>query len=261
MQSELHLQETCNWNGTYKRDAIGITPTRIPLESHLQETCDQDNTYRSHMIGITPQSIAAMARSIYGQPLHEYLNAITMSCPANNHEYMHSELHLQETCNWNCTHKRDAIGIAPTRMPLESHLQETCNQDTTYKSHAIGKAPQLTVAMACSIFGQPLQKYLNAIMIALTHAIADTGADSIFIMDGVNVVNKRITNKPLTINMPDGRKVKSTHICDIMIPGLLMVLTGHVLPHLAIASLIGIQPICKYIMAMLFYKVLVLKTS
>ncbi len=42
--------------------------------------------------------------------------------------------------------------------------------------------------------------------------------------------------------MPDGRKVKSTHICDT---GLLMVFTGHIVPHLTIASLIGIRPLCN----------------
>ncbi len=104
---------------------------------------------------------------------------------------------------------------------------------------------QSIATMACSIFGQPTHKYLNAITIPSTHAIKDTKATSIFIMDGVDVVNKRITNKPLTINMPDGRKAKSTHICDIMIPGLPTDLTGHIILHLAITSLIGIWPLCN----------------
>jgi hypothetical protein len=99
--------------------------------------------------------------------------------------------------------------------------------------------------MAHSIFSQPLHEYLNAITIALTHTIADTGATSIFIMDGINVVNKRISNEPLTINTPDTRKVKSTYICDIMIPGLPTVLMRHIVPHLVIACLIGIWPLCN----------------
>ena len=64
-------------------------------------------------------------------------------------------------------------------------------------------------------------------------------------MDGVDVVNKRRATSPLTINLPDGRKVKSSHVCDITIPGLPQVLTGHIVPHLAIASLIGIRPLCE----------------
>ncbi len=59
--------------------------------------------------------------------------------------------------------------------------------------------------------------------IAPLHSIADTGATSIFIMDGIDVENKRVAQRPLTIHLPDGRQVKSTHVCDIALP----VLTGH----------------------------------
>jgi hypothetical protein len=105
-------------------------------------------------------------------------------------------------------------------------------------------APTSLVAAARNVFGKPTSEFLNAILIATTHAIADTGATSTFIMDGVDVVNKRPAPNPLTINLPDSRKVKSSQVCDITIPGLLFILTGHVVPHLAIASLIGIRPLC-----------------
>lgn len=94
-------------------------------------------------------------------------------------------------------------------------------------------------------FDSETSERINAITIAPSHAIADTGATSIFVMDGVDVDNKRVAIRPLTINLPDGRKVKSTHVCDINIPGLPTVLTGHVVPHLAVASLIGIRPLCN----------------
>ena len=100
------------------------------------------------------------------------------------------------------------------------------------------------VAAANHVFGKPTSEYLNAMSIATNQAIADTGATSIFIMDGVDVVNKRPATTPLIINLPDGRKVHSSHVCDITIPGLPQVLTGHVVPHLAIASLMGIRPLC-----------------
>jgi hypothetical protein len=46
---------------------------------------------------------------------------------------MQLELHLKGRCNWNCTNKKHAIGIAPTReMRLELNLQELLdNQYTT----------------------------------------------------------------------------------------------------------------------------------
>ena len=64
-------------------------------------------------------------------------------------------------------------------------------------------------------------------------------------MEGIDVVNKRTVTEPLIINLPDGKKVKSTHVCDIIIPGLPTVLLGHIVPSLTVASLIGIRPLCK----------------
>jgi hypothetical protein len=98
------------------------------------------------------------------------------------------------------------------------------------------------MAMAARmLFGSPMPQYLNAITIATNQAIANTGATSIFIMEGADVDNKHIATDPLTVNLPDGKKVVSTHVCDIKIP----MLTGHIVPSLKVASLIGIRPLCK----------------
>jgi hypothetical protein len=75
--------------------------------------------------------------------------------------------------------------------------------------------------------------------------IADMGATSIFVMEGANMANRQVAQKPLTIDLPNENKVMSTHICDINIPGLPAVLTGHIVPSLAITSLTGIHPLCK----------------
>ena len=96
-----------------------------------------------------------------------------------------------------------------------------------------------------TIVDTTIPQYLNAVNIASTQAIADTGASSIFIMDGVAVDNKRATSAPLTINLPDSKQVNSTHVCDIRIPGLPTMLVGHIVPSLSIALLIGICPLCK----------------
>ncbi len=102
------------------------------------------------------------------------------------------------------------------------------------------------MAMAARmLFGSPMPQYLNAIMIATNQAIADTCNTSIFIMEGTDVDNKRIAKDPLPIKLPDGKKVVSTQICDINISGLPTMLTGHIVPSLKVASLIGIHPLCK----------------
>jgi hypothetical protein len=105
--------------------------------------------------------------------------------------------------------------------------------------------PHAFNAAAQHLFGMPTQEALNAITIDTQQAIADTGATSIFIMDGVDVDNKRVATNPITINLPDGRKVLSTHKCDFIIPGLPTKLIGHIVPGLAVASLVGIRPLCK----------------
>ncbi len=78
-----------------------------------------------------------------------------------------------------------------------------------------------------------------------THAVADTGATLVFIMTGMPMMNIRPATHPLTINLPDGRVVKSTHVCDMMIPSLPTVLEGHIVPDLQVASLLGIRILCQ----------------
>ncbi len=58
---------------------------------------------------------------------------------------------------------------------------------------------------ARALFGHPMPQYLNALTIATNQAIADTGATSIFIMEGADVDNKCPAMLPLTINFPDGK--------------------------------------------------------
>jgi hypothetical protein len=102
------------------------------------------------------------------------------------------------------------------------------------------------IAMAArTLFGSPMPQYLNALTIATNQAIADVGATSIFTMEGADVDNKCPATVPLTINFPNGKRVQSTHVCDIRIPSLPTVLTGHIVPSLRIASLIGIRPLSK----------------
>ena len=90
----------------------------------------------------------------------------------------------------------------------------------------------LTAATARATFGNPMPQYLNMLTIAANKAIADTGATTIFIMDNTEVDNKGIATKLLKINLPDGTTIWSTHVCNIKIPGLPKILTGHIVPSL-----------------------------
>jgi hypothetical protein len=72
-------------------------------------------------------------------------------------------------------------------------------------------------------------------------AIADSGAMQFFMMEGTPVISRCTMMHPLKVAPADGRMVMSTHMCDIYIKGLPMVLTGHFIPNLSITSLFGIR--------------------
>ncbi len=58
-------------------------------------------------------------------------------------------------------------------------------------------------------------------------------------------MNKRRTLNPISVTLPDGRKIQSTHVCNIAIPGLPTILTSHIMPDMTTASLFGICVLCK----------------
>jgi hypothetical protein len=85
----------------------------------------------------------------------------------------------------------------------------------------------------------------NTMSFAKSHAVADRGATSLFLMEGLKMSNVQIATNPLSINLPDGAIVKSMHTCDIIIQGLPTVLTGHIVQGLTMVSLVGIRILCN----------------
>jgi hypothetical protein len=72
------------------------------------------------------------------------------------------------------------------------------------------------------------------------HAITNSGATQIFVMERTPIINKWLTMQPLQVALADGCLVMSTHMWDIQIDGLPVTLTGHIIPDLSIALLFGI---------------------
>jgi hypothetical protein len=64
-------------------------------------------------------------------------------------------------------------------------------------------------------------------------------------MKGTPMSNVHPEIQPLKINQPNKRIVKSTHICDVLVPGLTNVLEGHIATGLTVASLVRICILCK----------------
>jgi hypothetical protein len=85
----------------------------------------------------------------------------------------------------------------------------------------------------------------TALTIASNEAIADSGATQIFIMDGTPIHNKQKTTCPLKVALADGHRVMSTHMCNIIVPGLPTTLIRHIVPELSITSLFGIRVLAE----------------
>jgi hypothetical protein len=75
--------------------------------------------------------------------------------------------------------------------------------------------------------------------------VANTGATSVFVMAGAPTKNIHMATKPIQISLPDGKKIVSTHICDVDILGLPHKLIGHIVSDMKMASLLGIRILCK----------------
>ena len=76
-------------------------------------------------------------------------------------------------------------------------------------------------------------------------ALSDSCATSHFIIDGAHVINKRIDRIPITIMLPDGATLKSTHTCNVDIPWLRQEATkAHIVPGLDHASLLATAKFC-----------------
>jgi hypothetical protein len=127
----------------------------------------------------------------------------------------------------------DAINLYPALEPtandVDSGDKTVITPNTTYSTQAI--AFSANQAHTLSFVG--------------THAIANTGATSFFIMEGTPKSNVRNAHNPLTINLSNGEKVPSTQVCNISIRGLPVMLLGHIVPGLSMALLIGICILCK----------------
>jgi hypothetical protein len=116
------------------------------------------------------------------------------------------------------------------------------NDDTTIVTSNVSDGLTSGFLTAFSLIAQKQQsKAYAAINIAPNEAIADSGATQIFVMEGMPVLNKQKTTCPLKVALADGRRVLSTHMCDIIIPSLPTSLVGHIIPELSIASLFGIR--------------------
>ena len=86
----------------------------------------------------------------------------------------------------------------------------------------------------------------SGIRIGVEYAIADAGATGHFLVPEAPVINKAETTNPLSIHLPDGEKISSTHICELNAPSLPKgARKVHIVPGLAHCYLVSIRVLCE----------------
>jgi hypothetical protein len=95
-----------------------------------------------------------------------------------------------------CKSLVSAYFLDPTENINAVYDNDVTNDDiTVVMSNATTKrleprrAQTSIAATARQMFGNPMPQYLDALTIAASQAIADTGATSIFVIEGINVKN------------------------------------------------------------------------
>ena len=139
--------------------------------------------------------------------------------------------------------RREAMKSYPTSTPTTPPAM----------NNAPGKAPGRHNAWQHIIQANNLRELPQADMIfnsvrmtrAVAWALSDSGANSHFLMNGAAAVNIKPTNHPITITLPNGKTIRSTHTCNLDIPWLPGHMTeAHIVPGLAHASLISTRKFC-----------------
>jgi hypothetical protein len=117
----------------------------------------------------------------------------------------------------NIVNLKDAINVYETLDPIK-----TDNIVDNDKTVVTSNKMQQTESIAYGAYNAKAMKF------ARMHAVTDTGAISLFVMEGLKMSNVKIAKHPLSINLPDGEVLKSMNTWDIIFPGLPTVLTGRI---------------------------------
>ena len=77
------------------------------------------------------------------------------------------------------------------------------------------------------------------------YAIFDSGATGNFLVEGAPLLDRCIDTNPVSITLPGGQKITSTHTCNLDIPWLPHSITeAHTVPGLLHSSLISTRKFC-----------------
>ena len=100
------------------------------------------------------------------------------------------------------------------------------------------------------LYHPPQNMHLSTLDINLKNikewAVLDSGSSSHFLVVGAPVTNKQVAVAPISVTLPDGDQVHSTHIGDLDMPQLTKSAREcHIIPDLASYSLISVVKLCE----------------
>eukprot|EP00804_Cyclotella_cryptica_P013525 CCRYP_017242-RA/>CCRYP_017242-RA protein AED:0.41 eAED:0.41 QI:0/0/0/1/0/0/5/0/589 len=135
----------------------------------------------------------------------------------------------------------------PARKILPITSLNTLTPGITFQSvrgTSIPKTPLGTTTSETTASTASITNTIN-ITFGTTEAIADSGATAHFLLPNVLINNKHKADHPLSITLPDGEVIQSTHVGNLNLPGLSESATlAHVVPGLAHSSLLSIKQLC-----------------
>ena len=124
--------------------------------------------------------------------------------------------------------------IAPTSLPSKNPFAMLANNDDDDDNTVV--------------ISNKSQKAANIDndSLAVEYAISDSGATGHFLVEGAPVTNLQVADNPISITIPNGKSMTSTHTCNLDIPWMPNHMTeAHIVPGLAHALLIPTRNFCE----------------
>ena len=162
----------------------------------------------------------------------------------------------ETVCVSNCEDRDDEWTRTTEAMTSDDDTDDECGyipptNEIIHPTHI--KLPTRSAAWKSIVQANNLRETPNAAPIfdaqrvtrSVRHAISDSGATGHFLVENAPATNIRPANKPITITLPNGKTIKSTHTCNLDIPWMPHEMTqAHIVPGLAHSSLISTKVFC-----------------
>ena len=124
--------------------------------------------------------------------------------------------------------------IAPTSLPSKNQFAMLANKDDNDDDTVVISNKERKTA---NVYNDSP---------SIEYAISESGAIVHFLVEGAPVTILQVADNPISINIPNGKSMTSTHTCNLYIPWLPNHMTeAHIVTGLAHALLISTRKFCE----------------